>query len=415
MDGNEGTVMNESVGCSAVRGMRVPDRPAAIDLLGELLSLRAVSKPRRMDRPFALYGAGKLGHMAMDFFSHVRLTPTVVVDSNADRLRDDPYWQSLKILPPSLVTAGMKSGLPLVVSIATTCFTELAETLRSQGWQDIVPVYDVMEAYRDRYPIGNGWFMGSVNSTERTMIKRVLANWTDDVSRAHYLQFLAWHRLRQDWVFDGALVDAASRYFIPEILSVLGEQETFVDVGAHMGEIAKAFRDMVGNRFARVIMFEPDPRNAAVIQEGLTMLPEPIRGRHTLFTQALSHRSGKRPFFSQLGYGSQLCEVGSDFVEVRALDDMDVAPSYVKLHLEGHELMALQGAEATIRRHRPVLAVTIYHSDVGVWKLPSWLMELLTDYHYYLRLHSWCGTGAVMYGVPMERRRTSSHDGQQYA
>ena len=29
----------------------------------------------------------------------------------------------------------------------------------------------------------------------------VLARWDDDVSRAHHLQFLAWRRLREEWIF----------------------------------------------------------------------------------------------------------------------------------------------------------------------------------------------------------------------
>lgn len=395
--------MGEPVAHGSVRVAHLPDTSAAIAVLAELLSAPPGPRPRSIDGPFALYGAGKLGRMSMDFFGHAQLAPTVVVDANADILRDAPSWQSCKVLSPSQVPAHMKSSLPLVVSVATVCFTELAETLQSQGWRDVVPIYDVMEAYRRCYPIGNGWFMGDVNRTERNMIEQVLAGWSDDISRAHHLQFIAWHRLRQDWIFHGAPVDLERRYFIPEVVSLLGDQEVFVDVGAHRGETAKAFRESVDNRFSEVLMFEPDCHNADVIKAGLESLPELVRQRHRLLPQALGQRAGKQRFFSQLGYGSQLCRFGSDLVEVTALDDMDVAPSYLKLHLEGHELEALQGAERTIRRHRPLIAVTIYHSEAGLWKLPSWLMETLADYRYYLRLHSWCGTGAVMYCLPTER------------
>ena len=400
--------MGTHVGCGSVRAAHLPDTPAAIDKLAEILSAEPGSGPRAMDGPFALYGAGKLGRMAMDFFAHAGLAPTVIIDAKADMLRDDPGWQSWTVLSPNQVPVEMKRVLPLVVSIATVCFTELAEGLRSQGWRDVTPLYDVMEAYRDRYPIGNGWFMGAVDANERAMIERVLAGWSDDLSRAHHLQFIAWHRLREDWVFAGAPVDLERRYFIPEVVSLLGDQEVFVDVGAHRGETAKAFRDFVDNRFDKVIMFEPDHRNAASIQAGLAVLPEPIRRRHTLVTRALSHGMGTHPFFSQLGYGSQLCGFGGDTVETMALDEIGVAPSYVKLHLEGHELNALQGAERTIRRYRPIIAVTTYHSEAGLWELPFWLMDTLTDYRFILRLHSWCGTGAVMYCLPAERGYTAA-------
>jgi len=400
--------MGEQVSYSSVRAARLPDRPAAIAQLAEILSAPPGSGPRAIDGPFALYGAGKLGCMAMDFFRHARLAPTIVVDADADRVRGDSRWQSCNVLLPSEVPAHMKSVLPLVVSVATVCFTGLAETLQSQGWRDVVPLYDVMEAYRRCYPIGNGWFMGDLSGAEQKMVEQVLAGWSDDISRAHHLQFIAWHRLRQDWVFDGAPIDLDHRYFIPEVVPLLGDQEVFVDVGAHRGEVARVFRETVENRFEEIVMFEPDARNADVIKEELASLPECVRRRHRLLAQAVCRRAGKQPFFSQLGYGSQLCEFGRDVVEVTALDDMDVAPSYLKLHLEGHELDALQGAEKTIRRHRPIIAVTTYHSEAGLWKLPSWLMDTLADYRFYLRLHGWCGTGAVMYCLPAERGHASA-------
>ncbi|MBH0183289.1 MAG: FkbM family methyltransferase [Nitrospira sp.] len=400
--------MGAQVGCSSVRVAGLPDTPAAIAQLADILSAPPGSGPRVIDGPFALYGAGKLGRMAMDFFGHAQLAPAVVVDANAEQVRHIPCWQSCSVLLPGEVPAHMKRTLPLVVSVATVCFTELADTLRRQGWQEVVPLYDVMEAYRRCYPVGNGWFMGDLNQTEQVMVEQVLAGWSDDLSRAHHLQFIAWHRLRQDWIFNDAPIDLERRYFIPEVVSLLREQEVFVDVGAHKGEIAKVFRETVNNRFAEILMFEPDARNADVIKAGLQSLPEYVRRRHRLLPQALCRQTGKQPFFSQLGYGSQLCWFGHDMVEVTALDDTDIAPSYLKLHLEGHELDALQGAEKTIRRHRPIIAVTTYHSEAGLWQLPSWLMATLMNYRFYLRLHSWCGTGAVMYCMPNERSAVSA-------
>lgn len=400
--------MGAQVGCSSVRVAGLPDTSAAIAQLADILSAPPGSGPRVIDGPFALYGAGKLGRMAMDFFGHAQLAPAVVVDANAEQVRHIPCWQSCSVLLPGEVPAHMKRTLPLVVSVATVCFTELADTLRRQGWQEVVPLYDVMEAYRRCYPVGNGWFMGDLNQTEQVMVEQVLAGWSDDLSRAHHLQFIAWHRLRQDWIFNDAPIDLERRYFIPEVVSILRDQEVFVDVGAHKGEIAKVFRETVNNGFAEILMFEPDARNADVIKAGLQSLPEYVRRRHRLLPQALCRQTGKQPFFSQLGYGSQLCWFGHDMVEVTALDDTDIAPSYLKLHLEGHELDALQGAEKTIRRHRPIIAVTTYHSEAGLWQLPSWLMATLMDYRFYLRLHSWCGTGAVMYCLPNERSAVST-------
>ncbi len=392
-----------------IRRMRLPNSPSAREAFAELLSYPSAEGPRSLEGPFALYGAGKLGMMAMTFFERVQLKPALVIDADADRLRASATWRRWPMQDPLQVPMRLKRSLPLVVSIATTCFTELAAGLKAQGWRDVIPIYDVTEAYRTRYPLGNGWFMGELDGAGRMAVEQVLAAWSDDVSRAHHLQFMAWHRLRQDWLFEGAPVDMAHRYFIPEVSSVLGDREVFVDAGAHTGETAKTFRETVGNRFAEIVMFEPDSRNAAVIEAGLEQLPGAIRQRHRLLRLALSQTGGRQPFFPQLGYGSQLSSLGMDTVDAMALDDMELAPTYIKLHLEGHELDALRGAETSLQRHRPIVSVTTYHSDAGLWRLPVWLMGRLPDYRYYLRLHSWCGTGAVMYCVPTERTGARSN------
>jgi len=405
----EAGLMSGGWGSGMIRHLPLPDKPSAQAAFAEILSCPPAEGPRSLKGPFALYGAGKLGLMAMTFFEHVRLKPDWVIDADADRLRDSEAWGRWPMQDPLHVPMSLKRSLPLVVSIATTGFAELAERLKAQGWRDVIPIYDVTEAYRTRYPLGNGWFMGELDETERSAIEQVLFAWSDDVSRAHHLQFIAWHRLRQDWVFKGAPVDMTHRYFIPEVSSVLADREVCIDAGAHIGETAKAFREKVSDRFTGIVMFEPDSCNASLIEANLEQLSGSLRQRHRLLRRALSQAGGRRLFFPHLGYGSQLSSLGTDMVDAMALDDMEVAPTYIKLHLEGHELEALQGAEASLRIHRPIVSVTIYHSDAGLWKLPSWLMGKLTDYRHYLRLHSWCGTGAVMYCVPAERSRARSN------
>jgi hypothetical protein len=84
---------------------------------------------------------------------------------------------------------------------------------------------------------------------------------------------------------------------------------------------------------------------------------------------------------------------------------LELQPTFVKLHLEGHELAALEGGLRTLQQHRPLIATTSYHNRLGLHELPRWLMDHVEGYRFLLRLHSWCGTGAVIYGIPAERGR----------
>ncbi len=110
-----------------------------------------------------------------------------------------------------------------------------------------------------------------------------------------------------------------------------------------------------------------------------------------------------RRFHSGLGYASQLAETGQDTVQTTTVDALKLAPSFIKLHLEGGEYDALKGAMQTIHQHRPIVAVTTYHNDDGLWKTPLFMMEHFENYRFLMRLHSWCGTGAVVYAIPRER------------
>ena len=89
-------------------------------------------------------------------------------------------------------------------------------------------------------------------------------------------------------------------------------------------------------------------------------------------------------------------------VRTRPLDALGVSPTFIKLHLEGAELVALKGAR-TLLAARPIVAATVYHNADGIWRTAAWLMETLTDYRFLFRTHSWCGTGAVIYAIPHER------------
>ena len=63
----------------------------------------------------------------------------------------------------------------------------------------------------------------------------------------------------------------------------------------------------------------------------------------------------------------------------------------------------MRGARQTLIDCRPIVAATVYHNDDGIWRTALWLMETLPRYRFLFRLHSWCGTGAVIYAIPYER------------
>jgi FkbM family methyltransferase len=281
---------------------------------------------------------------------------------------------------------------------ATAPYVPLERTLREAGFRHVVPFYDWAENFRDRHPLANGWFAPPLSSADQAATAAVLARWDDDVSRAHHLQFLAWRRLREEWTFEGAPLPDCARFFIPEVMGPLHGRETLLDGGAHHGLVSEAFIDRTGGRFERIVAAEPDPASRAVLQARLAGDP-----RIAVIDCALGERDGDAVFHHGLDYASQLSPAGNVNVPVRTIDSLGVAPSFIKLHLEGHELPALKGARQTLERCRPIVAVTVYHNADGIWKTAAWLMDALPRTRFLFRAHSWCGTGAVVYAIPCER------------
>jgi FkbM family methyltransferase len=371
-------------------------------LLAEIADAPAAFAAVPADRPLALYGAGNLGRLARDFLKAVGQDFVLAIDQNARALSANGAWAGVRLLHPDEVGDSDKSSARLAVSVVTSPYVPIERKLLDRGFTDVVPFYDLAESFRRLHPLSNGWFAASMTADDWVHTAQVLARWSDDVSRAHHLQFLAWRRLREEWTFTAAPIPDCDRFFIPEIAAVLGDAETLLDGGAHHGVVIDAFLRHTKGRFRRIVAVEPDPINRAHLGENLQNLA-PRDARIVIDDCALFDTEGEAVFHCGLDYASQISGTGSMRVRTRPIDRFDLSPTFIKLHLEGTELAALKGAKQTLLEQRPLVAMTIYHNEDGVWRTADWLMELLPDYRFLFRNHSWCGTGAVIYAIPRER------------
>ena len=380
-----------------------PGRKAARQLLREIAKRPASFVPRKVNKQLILYGAGSLGKMAKEYFERLGIPVLYVVDANPDLHRRAPYWEGVDISGTEDVPTELRECALLAICVATVPFSQVSAPLKEQGWRDVVPFYDIAEAYRDRHPLSNGWYCGVLSEGDIYGIESVLARWEDDVSRAHHLQFIAWHGLREDWFFDDAPVTTDDRYFIPQVLSVLNDDEVFVDIGAHHGEVSIRFLDIVKNQYKEVFAIEPDVENFSRLRSRLEEHMSAERENIHLLPYALGATTDEERFYQGLDYASQFNELGQTAVEVRCLDDLLLPATFVKIHIEGWEAGAISGGLETIINNRPILTVTSYHNRQGLWNLPAQIMTCLDNYAYYFRLHSWHGTGGVIYAIPVER------------
>ena len=367
-------------------------------LLEEILSSDTELHPRKINKPVVLYGAGNLGKMAKDFFGHLNMPFMYVVDKNAAGYQSDKFWQGTRVIQPDNVSTADKKDSLLVVCIVTVPLIAMRDELAAAGWKDIAFFYDVAEAYRDCHPIGNGWFMNKTSENEKESIKKVYNSLSDDVSRMHYLQFITWRRLRIELRSGDSEINVNNRFFIPEVVDVLNENEVFVDCGAHNGSVVKKFLDNVKHKYKNIYAIEPDRENFKSCRSVLKDIKDV-----SMIECALGDRAGEGNFNQGFDFASRLGTSGKSKVKIVTLDSLNVPATFIKMHIEGGELTALKGSSQTIKKYRPILAVTTYHNPDGVCLIPNYFIDNARDYLFLMRLHSWAGTGAVFYAIPKER------------
>lgn len=71
----------------------------------------------------------------------------------------------------------------------------------------------------------------------------------------------------------------------------------------------------------------------------------------------------------------------------------------IKMDIEGVEAEALSGAQETIKRDRPVLAICVYHKREDLITIPKIIRQLCSEYKFYLRAYSKHSTEIVLYAI----------------
>ncbi|MFA5040678.1 MAG: FkbM family methyltransferase [Bdellovibrionales bacterium] len=383
----------------------LPDAAKAVALLRDIEKMKPALPHGKIDKPLYLYGAGSLGRLAWDYFKKVGVSVAGVIDKNAVKARQDPFWNGVPVVNPEEVPEDVKKDILLAVCVVTSPWGEVTHPLRADGWQDIVPFYTVCASYLDKHPLDNGWLTGPLTPKDVSEIENVLSCYADDISRAHHLMFLAWHCLQEEWIFKKAPVTLDDRFFIPEIVSKLHDRESFADLGAHHGNVILKFLGTVKSKFTGVTAFEPDAENAKELRKTVDQLPSDVKTKIRIEEKILGRTSGKANFESGLGYASRIVKQGGTQAPVFSLDEFNLSPSFIKAHLEGGELDALLGGLRTIRRHKPIVALTVYHDREGLWGVQKGLKDALSGegYRFIFRQHGWQGTGGVLYLIPETR------------
>lgn len=158
----------------------------------------------------------------------------------------------------------------------------------------------------------------------------------------------------------------------------------------------------------QMVGFDPFPE----LYHAVPDQPLEKEARFTFVPKGLDEITGVR-YLHQMGHGSFISEKkwgeSDQEVPVVRLDDLDWEHlDLLKLDVEGSEAAALNGAQETIQRLRPALAVCAYHKQYDLFHIPEKLFTMLEDYSFHFAHYTQGFEDSVWYAIPTEKQRTKA-------
>ncbi len=206
-----------------------------------------------------------------------------------------------------------------------------------------------------------------------------------------------------------------NKYF--EFPALFHPGTAFVDAGCLNCYNSYLFADWCKGEYSKIYAFEPDPVSYSDCEKRISS--KKIRDLN-LIQAGLSDRNAKTTFKMGLRAHSYIVEdeareeksivapiteerdkAKGSLVEVAltTLDDTvgEEKIGFIKMDIEGAEFDALHGAEKTIIRDKPLMAICVYHRIGDMLAIMDYLHQLVPEYHFWLRHYSLRYAETVLY------------------
>lgn len=201
-------------------------------------------------------------------------------------------------------------------------------------------------------------------------------------------------------------------------LLCIGETQKlhYIDIGAYDGdtilELCEYLQDM-GSDIEKVTALEPDKKNFLKLCKNLKK--NNLFSKCDLYNTAAWDKKQNISFIQKAGRHSsvestislslnngmingrfnKVMTIEANSVDniisenLRKYDETEMRHFFIKYDVEGCEYEAISGSAETIKKYKPTLAVSMYHKDEDLFKLPLLINKINPSYKFYLRKHEY--------------------------
>jgi|LSQX01.3.fsa_nt_gb FkbM family methyltransferase len=340
-----------------------------------------------------VYGAGAGGRYTGYLLSLINVRVYAYADMNAEKIRE---IDGVKVCTPSaLADCGNKDGVIIIIGVGDPGIrAEIECMLRSYGYTNII---SYIELFNEVFLMADDRHAryGDLNffKENKTDMIAALSLFADEKSKDIYVSFIKGHALKNNEYF--AAPEVHTKY-IPDDIPFSKGFGCFIDCGAGTGETYESL-EKKGIRPGRLVMFEPDKYNFSLLSGKMKNKNQDAY----LYPCAVYSYTGLCGFSHSATQGSYITDNSSEVVQCVKLDDVlvNLAPTYIKMDIEGAEYEALLGARSLISECKPDLAICVYHAVNHIWDIPILINSLHPGYRMYLRSGNIYGMNTVLFAI----------------
>ena len=223
---------------------------------------------------------------------------------------------------------------------------------------------------------------------------------SDEKSKEVYKAALKF-KLTEDYSYLINVKDDLKKQYFDEVVKFSNE-EVFVDCGGYTGDTIEAFIKAVNGKFKQIYSFEPDGKNYKILTDYINTLEQ--KDKIKAIDAGVYYKT--KSFYIRSNDACSTLQESSDGgdgeeVKVAAISDViDQAPTYIKMDVQTFETYALLGVMDDIIKHKPKLAICIYHKFSDLWDLPLLLKLWVPEYELFMRHYDCTQEETVIYALP---------------
>lgn len=182
----------------------------------------------------------------------------------------------------------------------------------------------------------------------------------------------------------------AEKIYIDSAYIPYSKARVFADCGGYNGDDTKKFLDL--NEHNKIFLFEPNTEMYEICRKRF------MQYNVSLYNKGLYSEKKQCSFEYSSGGMSNIKSGGSKEIAVDTLDHLvGEKIDFLKMDIEGSEYEAIVGAKNLISRDRPAMAISVYHKEEDIWRLPLKLLEYDETYQFEFRHYSLGQVDTIMY------------------